>query len=119
VTFGVVGPKSLDELALRLERDRAEAVVDRDRWKAEADRLRKLFDAAGQGEHNVLALVDHYQREAFDANEALDLAFEMGRQKGRDQEREAVLRYLREQLPITGRSIAFYIERGDHLKEKP
>jgi len=109
----------LEELVLRLERDRAEAVVDRDRWKAEADRLRKLFDAAGQGEHNVLALVDHYQREAFDANEALDLAFEMGRQKGRDQEREAVLRYLREQLPITGRSIAFYIERGDHLKEKP
>jgi hypothetical protein len=45
------------------------------------------------------------------------LAFEMGRQKGRDQERADVLRYLREQLPITGRSIAFYLDRGDHLKE--
>ena len=29
--------------------------------EAEAARLRKLFDDAGQGEHNVLALVDHYQ----------------------------------------------------------
>jgi hypothetical protein len=28
---------------------------------AERDRLQKLFDDAGQGEHNVLALVDHYQ----------------------------------------------------------
>ena len=34
-------------------------------WKDEADRLRKLFDDAGQqGEHNVLAmiLIDHSQR---------------------------------------------------------
>ncbi|HEU4727732.1 MAG TPA: hypothetical protein VFT22_07580 [Kofleriaceae bacterium] len=29
--------------------------------QAEVERLRKLFDDAGQGEHNVLALVDHYQ----------------------------------------------------------
>lgn len=28
---------------------------------AELRRLRKLFDDAGQGEHNVLALIDHYQ----------------------------------------------------------
>jgi hypothetical protein len=28
---------------------------------ADRDRLQKLFDDAGQGEHNVLALVDHYQ----------------------------------------------------------
>jgi hypothetical protein len=27
----------------------------------EVDRLRKIFDDAGQGEHNVLALVEHYQ----------------------------------------------------------
>jgi len=27
----------------------------------EVERLRKIFDDAGQGEHNVLALVDHYQ----------------------------------------------------------
>ena len=32
--------------------------------EAERDRLRALFDEAGQGEHNVLALVDHYQEEA-------------------------------------------------------
>lgn len=32
-----------------------------------ARHLRKLFDDAGQGEHNVLALVEHYQRELFAA----------------------------------------------------
>lgn len=31
---------------------------------AERDRLRKLFDDAGQGEHNVLALVEHWQQQA-------------------------------------------------------
>lgn len=39
----------------------ADAVKAALEWKAEAVRLRKLFDDAGQGEHNVLALVDHYQ----------------------------------------------------------
>ena len=34
----------------------------------EAVRLRKLFDDAGQGEHNVLALVDHYQRDAMESS---------------------------------------------------
>lgn len=38
---------------------------------AEAARLRKLFDDAGQGEHNVLALVDHYQRASMGADERL------------------------------------------------
>ena len=38
---------------------------------AEADRLRKLFDDAGQGEHNVLALIDHYQRNSTEADERL------------------------------------------------
>jgi len=33
----------------------------------EIDRLRKLFTDAGQGEHNVLALIDHYQQETFAA----------------------------------------------------
>lgn len=31
---------------------------------AEVRYFRKLFDDAGQGEHNVLALIDHYQNEA-------------------------------------------------------
>ena len=31
---------------------------------AERNRLRKIFDDAGQGEHNVLALIDHYQERA-------------------------------------------------------
>mgnify|MGYP000558909436 FL=1 len=38
---------------------------------AEADRLRRLFDDAGQGEHNVLALIDHYQRNSMEADERL------------------------------------------------
>lgn len=37
----------------------------------EAARLRKIFDDAGQGEHNVLALIDHYQRNSMDADERL------------------------------------------------
>lgn len=49
----------------------AEAVKIVMGWKSEADRLRKLFDDAGQCEHNVLALVDHYQRESMEADERL------------------------------------------------
>lgn len=36
--------------------------------EVECDRLHKLFDDAGQGEHNVLALIDHYQQEAMEAH---------------------------------------------------
>jgi hypothetical protein len=49
----------------------AEAVKIALEWKAEADRLRKLFDDAGQGEHNVLALIDHYQRNSMEADDRL------------------------------------------------
>jgi hypothetical protein len=49
----------------------AEAVKIALEWKTEADRLRRLFDDAGQGEHNVLALVEFYQRSAVDADERL------------------------------------------------
>lgn len=38
---------------------------------AELARLRKLFDDAGQGEHNVLALVDYYQRLSIEADDEL------------------------------------------------
>lgn len=31
----------------------------------------KVFDDAGQGEHNVLALIDHYQRNSMEADERL------------------------------------------------
>jgi hypothetical protein len=40
----------------------------------ERDELRALFDAAGQGEHNVLALVEHWQREALEARRERDEA---------------------------------------------
>jgi hypothetical protein len=38
---------------------------------SELARLHKLFDDAGQGEHNVLALVDHYQHNSMYAEERL------------------------------------------------
>ena len=38
---------------------------------AEADRLRKLFDDAGEGQYNVLNLVESYQRNSMDADERL------------------------------------------------
>ena len=38
---------------------------------AEADRLLKLFDDAGEGQYNVLNLVESYQRSSMDAEERL------------------------------------------------
>ncbi len=38
---------------------------------AEADRLRKLFDDAGDGQYNVLNLVESYQRNSMEADERL------------------------------------------------
>ena len=37
--------------------------------REENARLQKLFDDAGEGEYNVLALVEHYQAEAIRTNE--------------------------------------------------
>lgn len=66
----------MSEARLRLDRDKAEAEVvalrrQRDELVAEVSRLRALFDDAGQGEHNVLALVDHYQHESIEAADRL------------------------------------------------
>jgi hypothetical protein len=44
------------------------------RLRQERDRLLKLFEDAGQGEHNVLALIDHYQDSAISAEEMLRAA---------------------------------------------
>jgi hypothetical protein len=41
---------------------------------AEVRRLRMLFDEAGQGEHNVLALVEHYQGLALEAADRIRAA---------------------------------------------
>lgn len=50
---------------LRLAEDALTTLArERDSAVADAARLRKLFDDAGQGEYNVLALIDHYQDEA-------------------------------------------------------
>ena len=47
--------------------------------KAEAarDRLQKLFDDAGKGEHNVLALIDHYQARVFEEEDKTRRAFRL------------------------------------------
>lgn len=55
---------------------------------AEANRLRKLFDDAGQGEHNVLALIDHYQRNSMEADERLREVRRLLEEHGCDCERE-------------------------------
>lgn len=49
----------------------ADAVKIAMEWKAEADRLRKLFDDAGEGQYNVLNLVESYQRNSMEADERL------------------------------------------------
>ncbi len=41
-----------------------EVAEHRDALAAEVARLRKLFDDAGEGTYDVLALVDHYQADA-------------------------------------------------------
>jgi hypothetical protein len=46
----------------------ASVIADAGALVVEVRRLRKLFDDAGQGEHNVLALVEHYQQAAIDAD---------------------------------------------------
>lgn len=57
---------ALADMRIRRDASREEADkirANRDEWKTEASRLRKIFDDAGQGEHNVLALIDHYQEQ--------------------------------------------------------
>lgn len=57
-----------DELEImRHQRDQAQD--ERDEARAEVERLRKIFDDAGQGEFNILALIDHYQDAAIAADE--------------------------------------------------
>lgn len=41
----------------------------------EVGRLRRIFDDAGQGEHNVLALIEHYQQMTIEADERAMLAY--------------------------------------------
>lgn len=47
------------------------------RLQAEMERLRKIFDDAGHGEHNVLALVDHYQDEVIKATAEVERCREL------------------------------------------
>ena len=78
------------DLRARLDRERRQAVDELERGigqmrliaglplppdvaakVAEADRLRKLFDDAGEGQYNVLNLVESYQRNSMEADERL------------------------------------------------
>lgn len=50
----------------------------------EVERLRAIFDDAGQGEHNVLALVEHYQECAAESDERAALAYPRALQAAAD-----------------------------------
>lgn len=50
----------------------------------EAARLRAIFTEAGHGEHNVLALVEHYQRQSAEADERAALAYPRALQAAAD-----------------------------------
>jgi len=56
-----------DRLSVRAWAVGEDMAHDVDALAAEVVRLRKLFDDAGKGEHDVLALVDHYQAEVIAA----------------------------------------------------
>lgn len=64
-------PEELHEIRLRRANSTGvywgDFVGDIGKLLTEVDRFRKLFDDAGQGEHNVLALVEHYQAETMKA----------------------------------------------------
>lgn len=63
--------------------------------EAENARLRKLFDDAGQGEHNVLALIDHYQECELEAwARARDLEAEVGRLRTENAEHKEAMAYV-------------------------
>lgn len=51
---------------------------------AEADRLRKLFDDAGEGQYNVLNLVESYQRNSMEADERLRVVRRLLEENGCD-----------------------------------
>ena len=51
---------------------------------SEADRLRKLFDDAGEGQYNVLNLVESYQRNSMEADERLRVVRRLLEENGCD-----------------------------------
>jgi hypothetical protein len=65
-----------DALALTTA-ERDDARRERDAAMERVRRLEKLFDDAGQGEHNVLALVDHYAAQASAGQDAQRIVREM------------------------------------------
>jgi hypothetical protein len=98
-----------DEIA-RLTRELAEA-------QSEAARLRKLFDDAGQGEHNVLALIDFYQAETFESEaKAEQFARELAEAKERVQEYDAWLRA--EEAEAGERARVLYLSSGHDENSK-
>jgi hypothetical protein len=70
---GVYPPDRPDAEFIAASRTAVPALLDMvEALKAEVERLRKLFDDAGQGEHNVLALVEFYQGQELAAEAERD-----------------------------------------------
>lgn len=78
----------------------------------EKQRLLKLFDDAGQGEHNVLALVDHYQERAINADARIAKVRELLEVNGCDCECD---HHVEEHAPDCARCLACRI--GEALAE--
>jgi hypothetical protein len=94
------GTNAANEGALRIQLERLHG----ERFRAESAEARiaeleKLFDDAGQGEYNVLALIDHYQSEAMAESEARRAALaRVGELECAEADLEAQLAAAREDL---------------------
>jgi hypothetical protein len=74
-------PEDLEAIRRRVA-ECAKDTADRRALLAEVDRLHKLFDDAGQGEHNVLALVEYYQDATAQADQRISSALALLEESG-------------------------------------
>lgn len=87
--------------------------------EAERDRLRKLFDDAGGGEYNVLALIDYYQRSSMEADDRVaELRLAHAETRAEALEAQMALQGVLELLPIgeSSQAIAFAGHHGEYVR---
>jgi hypothetical protein len=63
---GYIAVRALLLRTADIEQACEDALIEQSLLKDERDRLRKIFDDAGEGQYNVLRLVEHYQQEAIE-----------------------------------------------------